>query len=134
MLKIFTKIQQFCKLILTKALSCLNFIVILLFLIATVSCHTGNMGFFQPITLNMEVPEGPVEYRAGWYSGCRSALANSSFANAWVYKKDGGPDLGDPQYQGKPFFHKGWGQGWFSCILHVGTFTSRPSFQHSLFR
>ena len=109
-------------------------LTLLMMMFFVIACNSGNFGFFQPITLNLEIPDGPVEYRAGWYSGCRSALANSAFANAWIYKKEGGPDLGDPQYQGKPFFQKGWGQGWFACILHTGTFVTRTSFQHSLLR
>ncbi len=105
---------------------------IFLLSLSIISCNTNNMGFFQPMTIDLEVPDGPIEYRAGWYAGCKSGLANGGFANAVVYKKNGGPDFGDPRFHKDPAFHKGWGQGWFACVIHVGTFTNRPAFQHSL--
>jgi hypothetical protein len=110
----------------------LNKIFLLTLLLLVSSCNEGNLGFYQPLTIDLKVPDGPPAYRAGWYSGCRSGLANGYFANASVYKKKGGPDFGNSKYHSEPMFQKGWGQGWFACVIHSGTFTSFNSFKNSL--
>ncbi len=80
-------------------------------------------GFYNPITLSVSTPEGPPEYKAGWYSGCKSALGNKSFSNAWVYRVPGkGPEFGNGVHQHDPAFQTGFGQGWFACYTHVGDF------------
>lgn len=97
--------------------------IFLIPLIFLTSCHLpDNFGFYQPILLDMKVPEGPAEYQAGWYAGCSSALSSkASFANSWVYNK-GYPDFGSGVYQHDPLFRAGWGQAFFSCALRVGDF------------
>jgi len=81
-----------------------------------------SFGFYQPITMNLAVPDGPPEYKAGWYSGCRTALANKAFANAFVYQDGKGPDFGNGIDQHDPGYQTGWSQGWFACVLHIGQF------------
>ena len=97
------------------------------------SCRVpDNFGFNQPITLSLAVPDGPAEYKAGWYGGCKSGLAakaTSGFANTWVYGEGKGPELGNGIYQHDPVFQTGWGQGWFACTVHASTFTSMNSMQ-----
>ncbi|MBU6338939.1 MAG: hypothetical protein KGQ36_03095 [Rickettsiales bacterium] len=101
-------------------------VLIITILILTTSCRKpDSFGFYQPITLSLKVPDGPAEYQAGWYAGCRSGLAQKAFANAAVYLEDNhGPNMGNGIYQHDPAFQTGWGQGWFACILHVGSFTA----------
>ncbi|OFW80255.1 MAG: hypothetical protein A3D15_05500 [Alphaproteobacteria bacterium RIFCSPHIGHO2_02_FULL_40_34] len=101
----------------------------LLFL--TSSCRLpDNFGFHQPLTMKMTVPDGPPEYKAGWYSGCKTGLANEVFLNAWVYQDGQGPEFSSGLYQHDPVFQTGWGQGWFACVLHVGQFVNRPMNQY----
>jgi hypothetical protein len=104
------------------------FLLLLCLPLATTSCRMPDtFGFYQPITLSTAVPDGPPEYKAGWYAGCKSGLAarhSSSFANAWVYQEGKGPEFGSGVYQHDPAYQTGWGQGWFSCAIHSSTFTS----------
>ncbi len=89
-----------------------------------------NIGFYQPITMSLAVPDGPAEYKAGWYSGCKSGLAarhSSAFANATVYQEGKGPEFASGVYMHDPAYQTGWGQGWFSCSIHGNMFTSLPS-------
>lgn len=88
------------------------------------SCRPpDNFGFYQPITLSTKVPDGPAEYQAGWYAGCRTAMSQKGFANGGVYLADNhGPNLGSGIYQHDSGFQTGWGQGWFACILHTAGF------------
>ena len=81
-----------------------------------------SFGFYQPITMNLAVPDGPPGFKAGWHSGCKTALANKVFANAFVYQDGKGPDFGNGVYQHDPDYQTGWGQGWFACVLHIGQF------------
>jgi len=107
-------------------------LLFLLFCLNFASCRfPDNLGFYQPITMNMTIPDGPAEYKAGWYSGCTSALAAKSFSNAFVYGKGKGPDFGSGVYQHDPIYQTGWGQGWFACATHIGDFVTRASMEFS---
>lgn len=99
-------------------------IFLLLILLNVFSCQ--GMGFYEPITLNMELPPGPPEYQAGWRAGCRTGLASKGFANAFVYNQDYGNGI----YQHEPNFQKGWGNGLFSCAIHAGRFVDYHAMQH----
>ena len=90
-----------------------------------------NMGFFQPITIDLRVPDGPPEFKAGWHAGCKSALANRGFANSYIYQEDSGPNYGSGVYQHDSAFQTGWRVAFFSCVTHASTFTSYHSMQHS---
>jgi hypothetical protein len=100
------------------------FVIIALFLF---SCNLpDNLGFYQPITLRMTVPDGPPEFKAGWYAGCKSALgAGKAFANAFVYE---GTDFGSGVYQHDPVYQSAWGQAYFNCITHMNNFVDYHSF------
>jgi hypothetical protein len=95
-------------------------IFVALFAVIITSCH----GFYEPITLNMEVPEGPPEFRAGFRSGCRSGLGSRSygFANSVIYPAD----FGNGIYQHDTRFTDGWRMGLFSCVIHASVFTGTP--------
>jgi hypothetical protein len=79
--------------------------------------------FYQPATLDLDIPDGPVEYKAGWRAGCRTALAMKVFANAVVYQ----PDFGTGIYQHDKVFQGAWSNGFYACASHVGGFVSFPS-------
>ncbi len=89
-------------------------------------------GFYQPYTMDMTVPDGPPEYRAGWRAGCRTGLAASSnvfFANSFVYPMD----FGDGTYHHDSLFASGWIDSAFSCFEQNVTFTVvKGSFQGPL--
>lgn len=89
-----------------------------------------HVGFYQPVTMNMKVPDGPVEYQAGWYGGCKSALGTRIFSNAFVYQQNIGAETVNGAYQHDPDFQAGWANGWFACALHTGTFVYYNSMRH----
>lgn len=89
----------------------------------------NHTGFNQPITLDVNVPEGSAEYKTGWHNGCKSGLGMGSFGNSFIYDK--GPDVSNGIYQHDSEYQIGWSHGWFSCILHSGTFTANNSSNHA---
>jgi hypothetical protein len=101
------------------------------FVLFTSSCRLpDNFGFYQPITMRLSAPDGPPEYKAGWYSGCKSGTASrstSGFANAGSYQEGKGPEFASGVYQHDPAYQTGWGQGWFACTIHVSVFTASHS-------
>jgi len=105
--------------------------VMILFL-SLYSCRgVDNMGFYQPITMDMKVPDGPPEFKAGWHAGCKSALANRGFQNSFVYQEDQGPDYGSGVYQHDPYFQTGWRVAFNACVAYIGGFVGMPSMQHA---
>jgi len=80
-------------------------------------------GFYQPVTLRVDIPDGPPEFKAGWRAGCRTALATKTFANSFVYSSD----YGNGTLQHDPSYTRAWGRGWFACILHTANFVNAPS-------
>ena len=96
----------------------------LLFAIVTSICSTTSCalrGAYEPITLSMDVPDGTVEFKAGWRAGCRSALsAAKAYAAAGVYNADHGTGV----YQQHPDFYAGWSSAWFTCVIHASTFSN----------
>ncbi len=87
-----------------------------------------SFGFYQPITMSLKTPDGPPAYRAGWYSGCNSGLANKTFAIAYVYQDGKGPEFVNGIYMHDPNYQTGWGQGWFACVMHAAYFAGSPGF------
>ena len=83
-----------------------------------------HSGFYNPVTLSMKVPDGPPEYKAGWYYGCKTGASLKTFANNAVFQKNSGPDFGSGVYAHDPVFQAGWGQGWSSCSIYVGNFVN----------
>jgi len=97
------------------------FFGLLFFLFA---CHQkGNWGFFQPPGLNIYVPEGTPEFKAGWYAGCRSSLSQGAFYNASIfYKEKGAPNFGSGIYQNHPVYQAAWANGYLGCQIYTATF------------
>ncbi len=90
-----------------------------------------HSGFWNPITLDTRVPDGPPEFKAGWYAGCKTGSSLKSFANNTVFQKDSGPDIGSGVYTHDPVYQSAWGQGWFACAVYSGTFAARSSLEFS---
>lgn len=111
----------------------IKYLILAIISIVLASCRMpDNFGFYQPITMALDVPDGPPEYKAGWHGGCKSALGTRLFANSFVYQKNkGGADLSNGIYQHDPAFQMGWSHGWFACNLHAGTFVSFNSMRHA---
>jgi hypothetical protein len=81
--------------------------------------------FYQPAGLNLDVPDGPPEYKAGWYDGCRSGLSEKKhFANAFVYDRTFGSGI----YQHDPVYQSAWSYGFLSCNTGAGLFVNRNWF------
>jgi len=115
-----------------KFIKALKFIVIFFLFSSIFSCRgLDNFGFFQPITMDLKVPDGPPEFKAGWHAGCKTALAARNFQNAFVYQDQYGPNYGSGVYQHDPAFQLGWRTAFFSCVTHVGFFVSFNSMQHA---
>jgi hypothetical protein len=90
-----------------------------LFSIIIFSFISSCAGFYKPITLDMKIPDGPENYQAGWYAGCRSAIGSMpSFTNSMVYDVT----FANGQYQDDPVFQEGWNSAFYSCAIHTGTF------------
>lgn len=90
----------------------------------TLSCELK--GFSEPYTMDTSIPDGTVEYKAGWRAGCRSAIsAAKAYTQGWIYDADHGTGA----YQHHPDFYAGWSNAWFTCVIHAATFTGRPNTQ-----
>ena len=100
-----------------------KFLFLGLLLLLSACRQDGNWGFFQPPGLNIYVPEGPPEFKAGWYAGCRSALSQNTFYNASIfYKEKGGANFGSGIYQNHPVYQSAWSIGYNNCQIYVATF------------
>ncbi len=103
-----------------------KFIIIVIVFELLASCRL--VGFYEPITLDTEIPDGPPEYRSGWRAGCRSGLGTSrSFTNAAAAYE---ANYGTGVYLHDPAFATGWGQGFFACVIHTATFVERNAMRH----
>lgn len=110
-------------------LTMMKFVTLIISISFLASCNLpDNLGFLQPITLRVTIPEGPPAYKAGWYAGCRSGLSIKRFANSTIFQDENGVYFGNGVYQHDPVFQSGWSHGWFSCIIHTGTLDGIPSF------
>jgi hypothetical protein len=108
-----------------------KFFIILLMILMLNSCRfPDNFGFFQPITMNMKVPDGPPEFKAGWHNGCRSALGMRSFANSYVYQDKGSAEFGNGVYQHDQTYNSAWSNAFFVCATYAGTFVDYNSMRH----
>jgi len=110
----------------------LKFVIFIILFTGLSSCRgIDNYGFYQPITMDLKVPDGPPEFKAGWHAGCKSALAYRGFQNSLVYQDDKGANYGSGVYQHDPAFQTGWRTAFFACVTHATYFTSFNSMQHA---
>ena len=105
-----------------------NIMVIFLAFLMLYSCRfPDNFGFFQPITMDLKVPDGPPEFKAGWHNGCKSALGMRTFANSYVYQNKGSAEYGNGVYQHDQTYNSAWSNAFFVCATYAGTFVSYNS-------
>ncbi|MDX2082918.1 MAG: hypothetical protein SFV53_02900 [Rickettsiales bacterium] len=104
---------------------------LLIFLSITSCVMPNHSGFYNPITLDMRVPDGPPEYKAGWHDGCQTGSSIKSFANNDSFQKDGGPNFGSGVYTHDPVYQSGWSQGWFACVINISNFVGNHSMRFS---
>ena len=109
-----------------------NLLLLILISLQLNGCRLpDHSGFNAPISLSMAVPDGPPEFKAGWYAGCKSGNSTGTFANNWSNKVKNTANFGSGVYDHDAMFQTGWSQGWFSCVINAGTFAARNSMQHS---
>lgn len=85
-------------------------------------------GFYAPMTMDLTVPDGPPEYKAGWHDGCSSSLAVSGFQNARFNPLT----MGNGMYQHDQLYQLGYSNAIAICAIHPGDFTAHPMFQGPL--
>jgi len=101
-----------------------KFLLIAAILFLNSSCRLPtNFGFYQPITMDLNVPDGTPEFKAGWHDGCRSGNATGSFVNGAIYRTEAGPTF-SPIYQHSGDYKDGWGAGYWSCYGYVVHFVT----------
>lgn len=83
-----------------------------LLLILISSCNA----FYHPVFLDLDVPDGPPEFQAGWRDGCRSALASGRTTNSGVYDVTFGSGI----YQHDKVYQSGWEAAFSSCVITAG--------------
>jgi len=105
-----------------------KFFVISAMILTLNSCRfPDNFGFFQPLTMDMKVPDGPPEFKAGWHDGCKSALGMRNFANAYVYQSNRSAEFGSGVYQHDQTYNSAWSNAFFVCATYAGTFVDYHS-------
>lgn len=97
-------------------------IAALLFLVSSCRLPT-NFGFYQPITMDLNVPDGTTEFKAGWYDGCKSGLAGGTFVNGAVYRSKAGPTY-SAIYQHSGDYKDGFGAAYWACNGHAYHFVT----------
>ncbi len=107
-------------------------LLITLFLILQNCRMPDNSGFYQPIIMQTDTPDGPPEYKAGWYAGCRMALSSKVFMNSWVDQREDSADFGSGVYQHDKTYQRGYGQGTFACYTRAFGFKYHPNFSGPL--
>ena len=108
-----------------------KFLLITAALILISSCRMPtNFGFYQQITMDMNVPDGTPEFKAGWRDGCRSGLANGSFLNSAAYLTESGPSF-SPVYTHNGQYNTAWGNAYWACTGSSMSFTNFNSMMHA---
>lgn len=88
-----------------------------------------NFGFYQPITMDMNIPDGTPEFKAGWRDGCRSGLANGSFLNSSAYLTKEGASF-SPVYTHDGQYRTAWSNSFYVCMVYGSKFVEFNSMQY----
>ena len=79
--------------------------------------------------MDMTLPDGPPEYKAGWRAGCRTGMSPKNFANGFVYSID----FGNGAYHHEGLFNAGFVDAVFACFEQTGAFnTMKDTFEGPL--
>ena len=92
------------------------FVISLTFLIGLLSGCTGANHSFdwkKPVSLDMNPPEGPSEYKHGWSDGCESGVASTNnslqqFLGSYRFKLD-------TKLRYNALYNKAWQYGYNHC-------------------
>lgn len=78
---------------------------------------------FMPV----EVPDGPPEFKAGWYDGCRTGLATKKNPNSSIYEASFGSGI----YQHDKVYQGAWSSAFYTCYVTGNRATSSNIFSNS---
>ena len=98
----------------------------LLFITISVILLGGCKSFYHPIGMDLKVPEGPREFKAGWHDGCQSALSVAKHMNGRVYRAN----FGNGIYQHDPMYQTAWAKGWYGCYNLGSTSVAQDPFKN----
>jgi hypothetical protein len=88
----------------------------------------GCSGFYKPVTMDLQVPDGPPEFQAGWHDGCSTGLAISGFQNARFVPITAGNGI----YQHDPIYQMAHSKALSTCTAQPGFFISHQMFAFPL--
>lgn len=79
----------------------------------------GSLDLRKPVSLNLEPPEGPPEYRQGWADGCESGMNVYSadfykFLGVFEFKQD-------EKLRNNRMYYQVWKDAYLYCTLHMMT-------------
>ncbi|MFM7621075.1 MAG: hypothetical protein ACKO47_05670 [Alphaproteobacteria bacterium] len=115
--------NSYCLKNLIKNFSTISFLLMVFFTLS--SCRVmESFGFYQPIGMNMKIPDGPPEFKAGWHDGCQTALGMRYFLNSYVYQGQRTANFGSGVHQHDPIYNSAWSNAFFSCVTYSATFTN----------
>lgn len=102
----------------------LSLIAMALMLMMSISACTGKGGTLdlrKPVSLNLEPPQGPNEYRQGWQDGCESgmnAYSSQFYKSLKVFKLKQ-----DPLLRNNKMYYQVWKDAFLYCANFL--YTSR---------
>ena len=99
-----------------------NSLIIIFFILLNACRMPDNFGFFQPVTMDLRVPDGPAEFKAGWHDGCKSGLAGRSFLNSYVYQNNRSAEFGNGVYQHDSLYNSSWSTAFYVCSTYSTNF------------
>jgi hypothetical protein len=85
---------------------------------------SGCNAFYHPMFMPTDVPDGPPEFQAGWYDGCRSGLGTKKSTNSSVY----GANFGSGIYQHDEVYQTAWSSAFYTCYVIGGRATANNIF------
>lgn len=92
--------------------------------ISIILIFVSACNFYRPMFVPSEVPDGPPEFKAGWYDGCRTGFGSQKSANASIYKATFGSGI----YQHDPIYQKAWSSAFYTCYIIGGRATANHVF------
>lgn len=104
----------------------------IIFFIMLSSCRMpNNFGFFQPVTMDLRVPDGPPEFKAGWHDGCKSGLGARSFLNSYIYQDKRAGEFGSGVYQHDSIYNTAWTSAFYVCVTYSANFVNYHAMQYA---
>jgi len=88
---------------------------------------SGCSAFYTPMFVPVDVPDGPPEFQAGWYDGCRTGLGTKKSTASSVYDASFGSGI----YQHDPIYERAWGRAFYTCYIVGGRAVEQNIFKNS---